>query len=326
MFSGILGHDGVLDALRRAQDGDRVAHAYLFAGPRGVGKQRVAMAFAQRLNCKDRAAGADACGQCRSCRQITAGTYPDFVSVVPDGQFIKIAQVREVTRSLRFPPLDAAVRVVLIEDADQLHEAAANALLKTLEEPAPRNIFLLLSAQPNAVLATIRSRCQMVRFTALSRGIVADWLVREKGLDEVTADEVAAMSDGSMSAAEALTNPTLGALREEWLRNLVELPRLAPSALMQLAESMSVDKETVPAVLDVFRVGLRDALLRAVGRPDEALTFRGRAPIAAHLDAETLVEALRLVQDAEAAHSRNVNPRMVAEHALLGLRALWGTP
>ncbi len=326
MFVGVQGHDGVLDVLRRAQDGDRVAHAYLFAGPEGVGKRRVAVGFAQRLNCKDRSPGADGCGQCRTCRQIAQGNHPDFVSLAPDGQFIKIAQVREVTRSLRFPPIDATARVILIDEADRLHEAAANALLKTLEEPAPRNVFLLMTSQPNAVLVTIRSRCQMVRFTALSRELVAAWLIREKSLDPETADELAAMSEGSLSAADALTNPALGALREEWLRNLGELPRMSPSTLMTTAEAMSVDKETIPAVLDVFRVGLRDALLRAAGRPPEALTFRARAPIGGHLEPETLVKALALISDAELAHIRNVNPRMVAEHVLLGLRGLWGTP
>ena len=261
VFASILGHDVLIDGLRRAQDSDRVAHAWLFAGPDGVGKQRVAQAFAQRLNCTARATEDDACGACRPWRQIAAGNHPDYVVVQPDGQFIKIAQVREVTKSLRFPPLDAKVRIIRIDEADRLHEAAANALLKTLEEPAARNIFLLLTSQPNTVLATIRSRCQLVRFTALPREVVAQWLEREKGLDSTTADEIAGLSGGSMTVADGLTSPTLGALREEWLGRLGQLAQLSPSGMMQAADVMSTPKETLPAVLDVFRIGLRDAML-----------------------------------------------------------------
>jgi DNA polymerase-3 subunit delta' len=325
VFDGILGHDALLDGLRRAQDSGRVAHAWLFAGPDGVGKRRVAEGFAKRLNCLKRADGGDGCGLCRTCRQFAAGTHPDYVVVEPDGQFIKIAQIREVTRGMRFPPVDAATRVIRIDQAERLHEAAANSLLKTLEEPAARNVFLLLTSQPNAVLATIRSRCQLARFGALPREVVSSWLEREKGLDSVTADEVAGLAAGSLANAEQLTNPTAGALREEWLRQLGQIPKLGPIALMEAADAMSAEKESLPAVLDVLRIGLRDALLIACGAREDQLALRRRR-IAITADPEALVKALQLVGDAEVAAARNVNPRMVAEHVLLGLRGLLTSP
>ncbi|MBT9558566.1 MAG: DNA polymerase III subunit delta' [Myxococcales bacterium] len=332
MFSGILGHGTVIEGLRRVQDSGRVAHAWLFAGPDGVGKSKVAVAFAQRLNCKDRTPTADACGECRPCRQIAAGTHPDWTMVEPDGQFIKIERVREVTRSLRYAPIDGNFRVLLMHEADRLHEAAANALLKTLEEPAAGNVFILLTSKPGSVMATIRSRCQMVRFSSLSREDVAGYLMREKGLDAITADEVAGLADGSLSGADTLTSATAMQLREEWTRQLSAIPKLSPMGLLKLAESMtprkseggtSTEREALRAILDIFRISLRDAMLRAAGMPPERLVMRHRAPHLPTTDPERLRDALALVQDAEIATARNVAPKLVAEHVLLGLRTLF---
>ena len=317
-FANILGHEHVITGLRSAVERDRVSHAYLFAGPDGVGKARVAEAFVQLLSCKEPAPGPDACGRCRTCRLIADGRHPDFIAVRRDGQFIKIEQVRELTKGLRFPPVEAATRAILIYDAEALHPTAANALLKTLEEPSQRNVFVLVSSQPNVLLTTIRSRCQQVRFTALSRELVASWLVREKGLDPMTADEVAAMSGGSLGAADRLVDPELGAIREQWISELSRLASLRPTELLGLGEAMAAAKDKLPAVLDVFRSALRDVMLKSGGAPDDALTFRGRR--LPTMDSEAALGALTLVDEAERALAGNVNPRFVAEHLLLGLR------
>ena len=317
-FASILGHEQVIAGLRSAFERGRVAHAYLFAGPDGVGKARVAEAFVQLLSCKEPAPGPDACGRCRPCRLIADGRHPDLITVRRDGQFIKIEQVRELTKGLRFPPVEAATRAVVIHDAEALHLTAANALLKTLEEPSPRNVFVLVTSQPNVLLTTIRSRSQQVRFTALSRELVAGWLVREKGVDPTTADELAAMSGGSLGAAEKLVDTEVSAIREQWLGELATIGTLRPTQLLALGETLAAVKEKMPAVLDVMRSALRDAMLKSGGLPDDRLTFRGRRlPV---LDGEAALSALTLIDEAERALSGNVNPRLVAEHLLLGLR------
>ena len=317
-FATLLGHEPVIAGLRSAMERDRVAHAYLFAGPDGVGKARAAEAFVQLLSCVARAPGPDACGRCRPCRLIADGRHPDLVTVRRDGQFIKIEQVREVTRGVRFPPVEAATRAVIIHDAEALHPTAANALLKTLEEPSQRNVFVLVTSQPNVLLTTIRSRCQQVRFTALDRELVAAWLVREKGIDPETADELAAMSGGSLSAAERLVDVELGALREQWLGELCGLAGQRPTGLLELGETLAAAKDKLPAVLDVLRSALRDVLLKAGGVSADKLTFRGRR--LPKMDAESALGALGLIDEAERALSGNVNARLVAEHLLLGLR------
>ncbi len=314
----ILGHDVILAGLRHSVAHERVAHAYLFSGPDGVGKRRVALAFLQLLSCLNRQPGPDACGACRPCRLLADGRHPDLVTLERDGQFIKIDQVREVVRMLRFPPVDAAVRAVIVHDADAMNDAAANALLKTLEEPAPRNVFVLLSSRPNAMLATIRSRCQQVRFGVLPRETVAAWLTRERGLDAETADEVAGLSEGSLAQAERLVDPKLEALRNQWLDTLQGLPLEGPTAMLALAEDLGTSKDDLLAVIDVLRSAMRDVLLASVDASQLRRTFPGRRlPV---LPSRLAHGALTLLAESESAVYRNVNPRLVAEHVLFGLR------
>ena len=319
LLRDILGHEQILTELRSAHQRDRVAHAYLFAGPEGIGKERVAKAYFQLLSCKDPIDGPDACGRCRPCRLLADGRHPDFIELVREGSFIKIERVREVNGIVRFPPVEARIRAVLVREADAMTEPAANALLKTLEEPSPRNVFILTSAKPNALLPTIRSRCQQLRFSVVPRPIIADWLTREHDVDPETAEEIAAMSGGSFGAAATLVDPTTAALREEWLTAIARLAGpLRPTELLQMAEDIGASRDAVPKVLDILRLGLRDVLLQSAGASEELLTFRGRT--LPRVERAAALRSLELLDETEDGLRRNVNPRMLGEHLLLGLR------
>ena len=320
-FSSILGHETIISGLKGTFERQRVSHAYLFSGPKGVGKARVAEAFIQLLSCTEPSEHLDPCGECRTCRLLAKGTHPDLRSLEPDGRFIKIDQIRELTRSLRYPPVEAKTRAVLIDGAEAMHEAAANALLKTLEEPSARTVFILITDQPNALLATIRSRCQQIRFTALSRDHVREWLSAEKNLTGDKADELAAMSGGSLRKAENLLDPEMTSLRQRWLDALSQLAHISPTQLLELANELSAAKAAIPSALDALRIGLRDSLLRSAGASEEQLTFRQtRADQLPILRTEDALTALELIHDSEIALRGNVNPRMVSEHLLMGLR------
>ena len=321
-LSDVIGHEAVIAGLRAAFQRDRVPHAYLFAGPDGVGKEVVAASFARLLMCRSPAEGPDGCGTCRACRMSADGRHPDLVQVAPDGPLIKIAQIREVIQALRYPPLEAPNRVVIVHEAERMHEPAANALLKTLEEPTPRNVFILVTAHSETLLATIRSRCQQVRFTALDRELVADWLRRMRDLAPALADELAAMSGGSLGEASKLTDPAFLERRDALVDTVGGLARMGHGELLALAEGMGKDKESLPQVLDILRMIFRDALLRASGAEVAALTFRGRPGAVPSLSAPDALDALDLLGEAEKALRRNVNPRMVAERVLLGLRGI----
>ncbi|GIW70648.1 MAG: hypothetical protein KatS3mg102_0190 [Planctomycetota bacterium] len=164
-------------ALGAALASERLAHAYLFYGPEGAGKRALALALVGAVLCADGTARADACGACRACRLVRAGTHPDFLHLVaePGKQGLGIEQIRAAIAEFGLMPVFARGRVLLVEQAELLQPAAANALLKTLEEPPSGALLILLAARPDAVLPTVRSRCIEVRLPppALAGGLAA---------------------------------------------------------------------------------------------------------------------------------------------------------
>lgn len=187
-LSDIIGHPTAIRILTGAMRRGRVASAYLFAGEEGIGKRLTALNFAKALNCETPVAddgGAvpvDACGHCPACRKIEVGTHPDFMIVEPDRGEIKIAQIRRddsakneqgeayrsVEEMIQFRALEARTRVVIVDDADTMNQSAANAFLKTLEEPPEDTTIILVSSRPDVLPQTIRSRCLRVTFRPLS--------------------------------------------------------------------------------------------------------------------------------------------------------------
>jgi len=163
-FRDILGQERVLGHLRAAWRAGRLAHAYLFLGPEGVGKASVVRALAAALNCARPLAEWDACGDCPSCRRMAAGTHADFLYIAPTSEGrqpqIKIEQIREFRRLTAYPPMEGGWRVALIKPAEAMNPAAANALLKTLEEPPARNLLVLAAGSEADLFPTIVSRCQ----------------------------------------------------------------------------------------------------------------------------------------------------------------------
>jgi DNA polymerase III delta' subunit len=165
LWQGLGGQDRVVEVLRRAIERDRVPHAYLFSGPVGAPLTDAALAFAAALNCQT--ARGEGCGECEACSKIVGGIHPDVVTLIREGaaNIIPIESVRnQVIARIGLPPHEAAMRVFIIEEATALAPPAANSLLKTLEEPPSRTLFVLCTTAPEQLLPTIRSRCQRVRF------------------------------------------------------------------------------------------------------------------------------------------------------------------
>lgn len=162
MWKDILGHAREVKTLEALIKSDRIPHAILFAGLKGLGKTTVAMEFFKALNCLN--TPGDACGSCRSCVKVQGGTHPDLIKLSSSGGLIKVEDVRTVLEDLSLKPFEARYRIVLVEPAEQLGEAGANALLKTLEEPSHSTLFILISHKSRLLLPTIRSRCQEILF------------------------------------------------------------------------------------------------------------------------------------------------------------------
>jgi DNA polymerase-3 subunit delta' len=186
-FSDVIGHQRPLQILRRVIDRGRVHHAYLFTGMEGIGKRLVALNMAKALNCADHAG--EACDHCRSCQLMAKGIHPDLILIEPTGETIKIEQIRELQQSIAFKPYEARWRVILIDRAEQLTREAANALLKTLEEPPPGTMIILSAITIETLPPTVVSRCQRIRFSPLSQEEVNKVL-----LDRLAAEEISILT------------------------------------------------------------------------------------------------------------------------------------
>ncbi|PIP08873.1 MAG: DNA polymerase III subunit delta', partial [Syntrophobacteraceae bacterium CG23_combo_of_CG06-09_8_20_14_all_50_8] len=195
LFKDIFGHERQIALLKGFMAQDRLPHALLFHGVEGIGKKTTALVFAKALNCLT--GNHDACDACSSCRKVDHKNHLDVVVFEAEGQFIKIQAVRDLQQQLKFKPWEGKKRVCIINDAEKMNNVAANALLKTLEEPPSSNIMILISAQPHQLPATIISRCQQLRFSPLTEDDVVAFLKARFSLETEAAQVLASSSGGS---------------------------------------------------------------------------------------------------------------------------------
>jgi DNA polymerase-3 subunit delta' len=260
-FASILGHPRLRDLLARGVAQGRLPPAMLFSGPSGVGKKALALAVGRALLCE--ANQGDACDVCAACRRAGRGLHPDAVLVEPDGASIKIEQVRDAVREIAGRPFEGRARAFVFDEAHLLTEQAQNALLKSLEEPPATSHVFLVTASPQALLPTIRSRCQTLRFSPLPQSLLETHLREASGLPAEEARLRAALSGGSLGAALAFESEAWRALREELLGLLEKLGRAGTLGRMDAAERLA-DMDDPVLALTALRSLLRDiAALRA---------------------------------------------------------------
>jgi DNA polymerase-3 subunit delta' len=328
----VIGQDRVVDGLLRAVKAGHVPHAYLFEGPPGVGKRAAAHGLALALNCPQ--APDRGCGVCEPCRRIEAGIHPDVPTFAPDGPQLVIEQAKAIVALAQSRPHEAAARVIVVDDADTLNASAANSLLKTLEEPAPRNHLVLCTSAPDRLLPTIRSRAQRVRFRALAEDALLG-IAKAHGVDEARARVAVALADGSAArmleaARGQLDSGDGGDAAATWeavalLRAAVAAPGITPA--LDAASALASDKEqkdALPPIIALLARLYRDALVTAAGAPELAL-FADRARELAALEPGRLLRALGAIVEADAALLANVNPTLLLERLLVELRrrATW---
>lgn len=319
--SPLLGNDALRARLDRATDEGRLHHCFLFEGPEGVGKARFALRLALRANCE----GADRpCGGCRSCRMILAGSHPDVILVGPDPErtttVITAAQARAVVGQLQLQRHSARRRFVIVDPADALNEEAGNALLKTLEEPPPGTQFVLVTARAAALLPTVRSRSQRVRFGPVEREPLRAWLAA-RGVDPVWAD----VAGGSPGLALRLAEGEAAA-RAEVLDALLATVGQPLPRLFAFGEGLSRKTEgggeRTALVIAVLEELLRDVAMLAAGRP-ERLVHAQREEVLARWARGLWPDGLARMERAMAlARDRlrlNVNGRVVVEALLATL-------
>lgn len=318
----IAGHKQAVRILSNAVSSGRVAHAYLFAGPEGVGKETTALSFSRALLCS-RPTDGDACGVCRECRQVKNKNHPDFYSVEPGGTSIKIEQIREIQRKVPYRPYQGGRKLFLIRQAEAMTAEAANSLLKTLEEPPGDTVFILITARPQLLPPTILSRCQQVFFKSIPIPELIQGLVMLHGMSKEDALLPAALSGGSMGKALAYASASFQEERKAVYRLLEVLGKSGLCEALEMAEKISESKEKAYYMLEMLACWYRDLMVFRETGEDGLLFNRDFAEVikreAERFETTCLLEIIEDIESAKSKMETNVNTRLALEALFLRL-------
>ncbi len=329
----VRGHDAHVEAFRRAVRRGRLAHAYLFTGPAGVGKQLFAVELAKSLLCESAPVDLaqsplNACDRCPACIQVEAGTHPDFFRAVrPEEKHeFPVELMRELCQAFSLKSARGRGKVVLLDDADDLNQESANSFLKTLEEPPPRSVLILIGSTPDRQLPTIVSRCQVIRFAPLADAAVDELLAAHGVDDPALRQRLVSLSGGSPGFALTLTDPALLDFRRRLLDALAP-PRFDPVALAkewnEFAEAAGKESAAQRArgklVLRMVIDFLTDALAVSQGAGPErtdATDQPALTALAARTTPEVLIAALERCLEVDEQIDRRVQLVLILEGLL----------
>jgi len=308
VFDELAGQEAVVAQLRDALAGG-MTHAWLFTGPPGSGRSVAARAFAAALLCPY-----GGCGTCPSCRQVRAGTHADLLLVRPDGLSYGVRQTRELVLRAAGAPSGGRWLVVLFEDADRCTEQAANALLKAIEEPAPRTVWLLCAPSAEDLVTTIRSRCRVMTLRVPPSSAVAQVLVERDGVEPSRALHAARAAQGHIGRARRLATDTdAAARRAAVLKVPVQATSLGP-ALAAAASLVKTAEDEAKSVTEQLDEPEREALRKAFG---EGSTGKGVAKAM-----RGMAGALKDLEDRQKSRATRVK-RDTLDGALLELAAFY---
>jgi len=325
----IVGHEHAIDRLRRTLAAEQVRHAYMLSGPEHIGKSLLAHRFAQTLLCTGgpdpQGAPQSPCNFCLSCRKVLHGNHPDMhvIRKASDKQFIIIEQIRALQSDSARRTLEGRRNIFIIEDAHEMNPAAANCLLKTLEEPEPDVVLLLTVPDPGLLLPTILSRVQQVMMHLLTTSQIKTALEKQWEVEPQEASLIAALAAGRMGwAIRAVEDGDMLTERKAQLETLSKLPTVSKVQRFDIAQRLSADTEKARAVLELWLLWWRDMVLAAntcldlTVNVDMRDTLKQQAAKVGTTEAERMVRAILGTMDAL---DQNVNARAALEVLMLDL-------
>ena len=329
----VRGHDAQIESFRRAVQRGRLAHAYLFTGPGGIGKRLFAVELAKALLCESAPfdlarSPLSACDRCPACVQIESETHPDFFRAVrpEDKSEFPIDLMRELCQAFSLKSARGRGKVILVDDADDLNQESANCFLKTLEEPPARSVLILIGSTPDRQLPTIVSRCQVIRFAPLAPSVVEKLLAANGVEDAALRQRLVSLSGGSAGFAQALADPELLDFRRRLLDALVQ-PRFNAVALAKewhtFAEEAGKETAAQRARAKLLLRMLIDFLTDALAVHHGSEPNRGEPAdrpaleaLATRVRAEALMELLERCLEADEQIERRVQLVVVLEGLL----------
>ncbi|HEX6036027.1 MAG TPA: DNA polymerase III subunit delta' [Anaerolineales bacterium] len=320
----LIGNHWAVDMLKKHIVNETTRHAYLFAGAPGLGRRTLALRFAQALNCPTPIEPGTPCGECRACKQIAAMQHVDLtvVQAEAEGGTLKVDQIRELRRTLVLKPYAANYRVALFLRFQEANDNAANALLKTLEEAPSYAVLILTADNPEQLLPTIVSRCEVLRLRPLKVEEVTKELER-RGVESGRAKLTAHISGGRFGyALRLLEDESVLGRREERLNDLQSLISASRVEKFAYADKLSRDKESMRQAILIWLSYWRDVMLRTA-RAETPLVNVDRnveiEELAGHMDLSMARRTVSSLENVLEKMDRNVNSRLLAEVLLLDL-------
>lgn len=320
-FQNIWGHEKQISILQSAMARNRTPHAYLFCGMKGVGKKTTALVVAKAMNCQK--SRFDACDTCPSCLKIDHRNHPDVIRIETEGQFIRIQEIRDLQDQMKFRPFEGGKRVFILVDADKMNSTAANALLKTLEEPTRNNFLILISSRPYQLPVTILSRCQHLRFNPLNRETVFQYLQERLSIASDSARMLASSSGGSIGRALEMIDEDYLSLRNQMMDRLSDDQMKNPLQVLSFVSDFGQDRKGILERLDIMRTCFRDALVYKETAASEPLFNQDRIPMiqsfAERLSGIDLLHNIIAVNRAARAIDQNANKSLTLEAMMFKL-------
>ncbi len=336
MFKNLIGNEHVKQTLNRLLANGRVSHSLLFAGDEGVGKRQFALELARAFVCRD-SENFQACGVCAAClradvfvvptsekkddyQQVFFTGHPDIGLVIPFKRNILVDAIRDLEREANFRPCEAQARFFIIDDAEKMNDAAANALLKTLEEPASTTYVFLITSRPDSLLPTIRSRCQMVRFAPVATDEIERFLIDEKAFSFDEAHLAARLARGSIGRAVSIDVKQFRAERDRMLgvvSNAIQTGDRA--ALLRTSEEMNdaKNKDRFEQNIDILESLIHDVWTLSVGADAGRLANTDLADelgkLAANAGAIDLTKWLAEIETMRDNFAVNINRKIAAD-------------
>lgn len=322
-FKEIIGQETSIAFLKSVYRGRRLAHAYVFVGSQGVGKTKTALNFAKLLVC-EKPQQDDPCDRCPSCVKAEAMNHPDVQWVKPEGQFIKIDSIREACRRLNLKGFESSKKILIISEAEYLNDESSNALLKTLEEPTPQTVIILIATTLKAILPTIASRCQKIVFSSLSEENLVSLLKNRFGIHADAGVYLARLSEGSLGIALQYAQEGLFNRKNQIINEALDQHYSLNQFMGLIGPEREEQNVKIQEMFCVLLTWFRDLLLAKIsGDPAYFINIDRMDEIkqrSRDFSFSEIEERMTAIADAGSAMERNINRRI----ALASLRGvLW---
>ncbi len=324
-FGSVVGHRDIIEYIQDAVQGDKVSHAYILNGERGSGKKLLANLFAMMLQCHN--SKSDPCYDCHDCRQIMSGNHPDVIRVTHEKpNTISVDDVRtQINNDIMIKPYSGKYKIYIIPEADLMTPQAQNAILKTIEEPPAYAIIFLLTENAESLLATIRSRCVVLKLRNIKDKLIKKYLMEEMEIPDYQAEICASFAQGNMGKAIALASSEhFNEIKEEMIQLMKYINEMDSAEIVRAIKKLETFKLNISDCLDLIMVWYRDVLLYKATKDVNGVIFKDQMDFiqerANRSSYEGIEEILDALEKAKARLKANVNFDLTMELLLLTIK------